>query len=486
MKELTLDSELFTHVFELLVSLVEPPPDPALMSDGRLSRRRTSGAIGEPANVPPLPNPPAWHGLVAGSVAGASGVLVGHAFDTAKVQAQVGGSSSMKLSPSAVLGLYRGVLPPLMSTGAVRSLYFGVYEVTRPSISRALTLPEDNTRAVFIAGSVTGLLTAPVTAPMQRLKLVQQIQGGSLRDCFRRLAPNAGLFRGLGLHCALETIGSGCYLTAYVVCKAQLRKLGVGATTPEEGSRKVADGTSGSGGVATSARDGMISVVAVQTGGSRSSSGGRSVDSRATEAAACSGSDSKGGGTEAAAGAGGRGRGNGGGAAAVSVLATPSAASSPSSPLAEPLALRVLSGMFAGVVGWVSIYPLDVLRSRVMSVVPPMMTTAAAAGPASGGGGAPPPEALAPLSPEAGAARAATFSLQPALRAPTHAPAPPSQLYGMIAQAARETYANGGLRGFFRGITFTLMRAAPVAGVVLPVYDTCKARLANSMQSSGA
>ena len=60
------------------------------------------------------------------------------------------------------------------------------------------------------------------------IKVVQQVQGGSLRDCFARLMRNGGLFRGLELHCMLETIGSGCYLGAYAVCKAQLRRAGVG------------------------------------------------------------------------------------------------------------------------------------------------------------------------------------------------------------------------------------------------------------------
>ena len=50
--------------------------------------------------------------------------------------------------------------------------------------------------------------------------------------------------------------------------------------------------------------------------------------------------------------------------------------------------------------------------------------------------------------------------------------APPQSLVTMVSAAVRETYANGGLRGFYRGIGFTLLRAAPVAGVVLPVYDT--------------
>ena len=379
-------------------------------TDGRLTRRRTSHGIGEPPAPPPLPNPPAWHGLASGCIAGASGVLIGHAFDTAKVQAQVGnsgakGGGATRLTPSSLFTLYRGIVPPLVSTGAIRSLYFGIYEVTRPNVSRLVGHPEDSVRTVFVAGAATGMLTAPVTAPMQRLKLVQQVQGGSLRDCFARLMRSGGLFRGLGLHCLLETIGSGCYLSAYAVCKAQLRRAGVG---------------------------------------------GRPRDPPDLPGASASG----------------RG------------------ANPP-----EPLALRVLSGMFAGVCGWISIYPLDVLRSRIMSVVPPLTSnTGAGADGAVGGTGAKAvakaPVTAARTAPPAAGARSAAVHGTPVATllplAPTSSPTATSSLYEMVSMAVKETYANGGVRGFFRGITFTLLRAAPVAGVVLPVYDASKAWLANA------
>ena len=64
---------------------------------------------------------------------------------------------------------------PLLNCSAVGldgrhpSLYFGIYEVTG-QMSRLVGHPEDSVRTVFVAGAATGMLTAPVTAPMQRLK----------------------------------------------------------------------------------------------------------------------------------------------------------------------------------------------------------------------------------------------------------------------------------------------------------------------------
>ncbi len=284
--------------------------------------------------------PSAADGLVAGLVAGAAGVLVGHAFDTAKVQQQIG----RKLTELPSIGfLYRGIIPPLVSTGAVRSLYFGTYEALRPPMAAALASPQESLSVVFVAGSLTGATLAPLTAPIQRLKLVQQVEGLSLRECVRSLFASSGvssLMRGMGVHMLLETFGSGCYLATYHAAKRV-------ATTSLD-----ADDDSGAG-------------------------GGR------------------------------RPR--------------------------EPLRVRIGCGAIAGISGWVSIYPLDVLRSRIMSAPPSV---------ADGGGG-----------------------------------------WATVAAVARETVARGGYRAFFSGISLTLLRAAPVAGVVLPVYDTVLDFLARSRAS---
>ena len=335
--------------------------------------------------------PPAWHGVAAGLVAGASGVIIGHAFDTAKVQAQVGKTAVVQ-TPRQFLELYRGILPPLLTTGTMRAFYFGVYESTRPVVGRWLGRTDTSLSTVFVAGGVTGLITAPVTAPMQRLKLIQQVTGGSLPDRIRLLLQSShgvrGLFRGLGVHCALETIGSACYLVAYAAAKEALR------ASP---------------------------LLGIPTSGTTSSSIRRSRSGTIIE----------------------------GGSSSVGV----GGGSGPSS--SEPLLLRVLCGMAAGCCGWLSIYPLDVLRSRIMSQKPDVVVL-------SGSG--------------SGASTAALASRPPL--PPPPPPLPP--LTEMVRVAVRETYANGGLRGFYRGISFTLIRAAPVAGVVLPVYDAGKAWLAAS------
>jgi hypothetical protein len=130
--------------------------------------------------------------------------------------------------------------------------------------------------------------------------------------------------------------------------------------------------------------------------------------------------------------------------------------------------------MVAGCCGWLSIYPLDVLRSRIMSTAPVALASSADLGASElRGSTSHPPRAAAADAPAIDAARARAVGARVG--------AQPASIVAMVSAAARETYAAGGLRGFYRGISFTLLRAAPVAGTVLPVYDAGKAWLAGRM-----
>ncbi|EKX34705.1 hypothetical protein GUITHDRAFT_147022 [Guillardia theta CCMP2712] len=86
---------------------------------------------------------------------------------------------------------------------------------------------------------------------------------------------------------------------------------------------------------------------------------------------------------------------------------------------------RMLAGACAGMAGWSSIYPLDVIRSRIMAQ---------------------------PLTEKEKLAN-------------------PKMLFSNSLDCIMKTYSEGGIPIFFRGIGFSLVRAAPVAACVLPTYD---------------
>ena len=116
--------------------------------------------------------PPRWLGFASGAVAGATGVLVGHAFDTMKVEAQIGGgrSATQPAVPllQRTLKLYRGILPPLLTTGAIRSLYFAVFENVKLGLG-APPPPRDAPMSTTVAAAATtGLMTAPVLTMITR------------------------------------------------------------------------------------------------------------------------------------------------------------------------------------------------------------------------------------------------------------------------------------------------------------------------------
>ena len=261
------------------------------------------------------PEPPAWHAFASGAAAGASGTLVGHAFDTAKVEAQIGRRLAVTNGVLPwLISLYRGILPPLISTGALRSLNFGLFERNKRWLHGG-NADGCSKQTIFTAGCLAGLSLTPITSPIVSVKILQQAHGGSLPACVSNawagLPPHGlGFYRGFPLHAACETFGNGCYLLTYHLAKLTAQRWHGGDTLP--------------------------------------------------------------------------------------------------------LPVRIVCGALAGCAGWLSIYPLDVLRSQVISA------------------------GMVRLSPIA---------------------------------AASSTFRESGLRGFWRGIRMTLLRAAPMAGVVLPVYD---------------
>ena len=85
----------------------------------------------------------------------------------------------------------------------------------------------------------------------------------------------------------------------------------------------------------------------------------------------------------------------------------------------QPLYQRIVAGALAGISGWLVIYPLDVIKSRLQA------------------------DALAPGQ----------------------------NKYANMSDCFRVSYRQGGMRSLYSGLGFTLLRAVPVASVILPCYD---------------
>lgn len=81
--------------------------------------------------------------------------------------------------------------------------------------------------------------------------------------------------------------------------------------------------------------------------------------------------------------------------------------------------VRMISAAIAGCMSWLVVYPFDVVRSRVLLDIDRVQ-------------------------------------------------------FKNAAQCIMHSYREGGIRSFFKGIAYTMVRAAPVAATVMPVYELCK------------
>jgi len=78
--------------------------------------------------------------VLAGSGAGACGILVGHPFDSLKVRMQVAKNlAAPKLDLATVKQLYRGMMPPLITAGFLQAFLFSTYEACKKVVTPFVT-----------------------------------------------------------------------------------------------------------------------------------------------------------------------------------------------------------------------------------------------------------------------------------------------------------------------------------------------------------
>ncbi|KAF8898904.1 hypothetical protein BD779DRAFT_1666663 [Infundibulicybe gibba] len=206
--------------------------------------------------------------FIAGGFGGMSAVLVGHPFDLTKTRLQTAGPGTYTgaidvvkktLARDGVTGLYRGMVPPLLGITPIFAISFWAYDASKKLIfaatpnrtSQALTIPE-----LAAAGFLSAVPTTLVTAPVERAKVLLQVQGqgGSERkykgviDVMKHLYKEGGMrsiFRGTGATLARDGPGSAAYFAAYEVTKKALTPAGSSPAELNLGAIIIAGGTAG-------------------------------------------------------------------------------------------------------------------------------------------------------------------------------------------------------------------------------------------------
>lgn len=194
--------------------------------------------------------------LTAGFMSGALNVLLGHPLDTLKVRLQVarigptvsvasnvdaisvvrGANSNTPFSPpisapmnpllSNVRQLYRGVFPPMVTTGAVQATYFVMYEHLKMTFSaKSSSIPHFYAKT-FMCGSMAGFMISFVTNPVALVKVQLQTSANmTMLQCFRKLHSQngfRGFYKGLSPMLLMESVGRGAFFSCYEYSKNTL------------------------------------------------------------------------------------------------------------------------------------------------------------------------------------------------------------------------------------------------------------------------
>ncbi|CAG8543412.1 20261_t:CDS:2 [Dentiscutata erythropus] len=182
--------------------------------------------------------------FLAGGFGGISAVLVGHPFDLVKVRLQTAPEGTYNgtvdvvkktVAKDGLRGLYRGMGPPLVGITPIFAISFWSYNLSK-QIVYALTPNRKSQELSILEYTIAGALSAgPTTlvmAPVERIKVILQIQGqgGEVKykgplDVIRHLYKEGGLssiFRGTGATLLRDGPGSAAYFGAYELTKRLL------------------------------------------------------------------------------------------------------------------------------------------------------------------------------------------------------------------------------------------------------------------------
>ncbi|XP_031635025.1 solute carrier family 25 member 45-like isoform X2 [Contarinia nasturtii] len=176
--------------------------------------------------------------FMAGCIGGACGTLIGHPFDTIKTWQQFGNRRIRKSIYDIVIrnnglnGFFRGMAFPMMSSGILNSILFGVYGNELRRLQNICTSDAERkiewAQNVFLAGSTAGLIHAFFACPIELIKIRLQTQNhhnywrryerqGPI-NCIKTVYRNEGLigfYRGWTPMICRDVFPYGIYMLAY-------------------------------------------------------------------------------------------------------------------------------------------------------------------------------------------------------------------------------------------------------------------------------
>jgi len=138
-----------------------------------------------------------------GYLAGMSGIVASHPFDTIKTNIQ-----KKQIVNYNIKNLYKGVAAPLFGVGLEKAIVFGTYETSKKY-----------TNSDFISGGLAGLTASFVVTPFERIKILLQTN----QTVEKQMLNRRFLFQGLSATFYRETPGFAIYFSTYNYLKNEIR-----------------------------------------------------------------------------------------------------------------------------------------------------------------------------------------------------------------------------------------------------------------------
>ncbi|EGW34438.1 uncharacterized protein SPAPADRAFT_59867 [Spathaspora passalidarum NRRL Y-27907] len=177
--------------------------------------------------------------FASGGFGGICAVLTGHPFDLVKVRLQTGLYNSsvqcvkQTVAKDGLLGLYRGVLPPLLGVTPMFAVSFWGYDVGKKIVSSytGKDISQFDVKEISTAGFISAIPTTLVAAPFERVKVMMQIQegnkskgmGGVVAEMYRTGGIRS-IFKGSVATLCRDGPGSALYFATYEILKKKLSK----------------------------------------------------------------------------------------------------------------------------------------------------------------------------------------------------------------------------------------------------------------------
>ncbi|KAI9004451.1 mitochondrial carrier domain-containing protein [Hyaloraphidium curvatum] len=184
---------------------------------------------------------PGLKSFLSGGFGGMCLVAVGHPFDLIKVRLQTAAPGtytgimdvvSKAIKADGMLGLYRGVIPPLLGITPVFALVFWGYDIGTRIVRSVYKKPAPETLTTFEisqAGFISAIPATALMAPMERIKVLLQMPNSPYKTIAQATSAAwaeggiSSLFRGTTATLLRDGPASMAWFATYEVVKKMLQ-----------------------------------------------------------------------------------------------------------------------------------------------------------------------------------------------------------------------------------------------------------------------